>query len=183
MTLQAKRLRWVRENLRRPDGRPVDKHALSRALGWPEHRWKNLEGAAPWGEDSQAWVREGLPALLARTTLPEEAGQRAVRFVLGETKTPPWSSPPSWREGQCPEGKRVGRPPRALSSSSARRDDLGVAYARPILPETVRLSQVDAILVALAAGEVDRGTALEAIADLYEPLRSYYNKHEKVERS
>ncbi len=176
MSLNSKRLRWIRESLRRPDGRPVDKGALSRALGWPDNRWKNLEGPLVWGKDSEERVREGLIALVARTTLPEEAGPRAVRYVMGESKALPWSEPPTWREGMCPEGKPVGRPPRALSSSAARRE---APVTRPIFPEAFWRDAVGLVLSSHAAGELATDEAIDALAD----LRNFYNKHEAHEES
>lgn len=183
MSASSKRLRWVRESLRRPDGRPVDRQALSLALGWPENRWKNLEGALPWGDGSKAWVREGLLALVARTTLPEEAGPKAVAYVMGESRATPWSGSPEWKPGECPQGKPVGRPRRELSSGAARREsgDGVLRVARPMLPESVREAQLEALLRALEGGEIGRESARAAIVDLYEPLCDraslYYNKH------
>lgn len=180
MSLNAKRLKWIRKSLRGLDGRPVDRQALSACLGWPENRWKNLEGALPWGDGSREWVREGLLALVARTTLPEGAGPKAVRYVMGESAAKPWSSPPAWLEGQCPVNKKVGRPPRVL----ARPEPAGAGesrVARPVFPSAVRSSQTEAILRALAGGTVDVETALGAITDIFEPLVYYYNKHDRTE--
>lgn len=181
MSVYAERLRWVRENLRRPDGLPVDKRALSRVLGWPEQRWKNLEGQLPWGESSKLWVREGLLALVARTTLPEGAGQKLVAYVFGESKAKPWSEPPTWREGMCPEsGRRPGRP---------RREDPTPEELAPVVRleerveahDTVRRAQLDAILRTVASGAVDVETALDAVVDIVRsslgPARRYHDKH------
>lgn len=172
MSLHAERLRWIRESLRGAGGAPVSKRALCRTLGWPEARWKNLEGPLVWGDNSKAWVRDGLLALVARTTLPEEAGPRAVAYVMGESKEKPWKTPPAWREGQAPAEVPGGRPfkePGALAP-----------VVRLEGAPSVRRAQVETILRLLEAGQLDLAAAADEIDHVYAP-RHYYNKHEAGE--
>jgi hypothetical protein len=162
-------------------GAQIPMRSLSTALGWGLTRWRDLEALPVWSEHQRAEVREGVRAIAARLDIPESAVDACVAFVLDGAPAPELGA---WRAGECPAAQ-MGRPRgtgrplrrgRMVLLPDDEPDPARPQAARPILPEQVRRHQVAAILRALAAGEIDEKTATEAIGDIYEPLRLYYNK-------
>lgn len=161
--------RW-RESLPRTRNAPIAARSLSLALGWEQTRWTSLEKLPQWSMFQRAEVERGV-----RTLAGWLDGADADAHVAHVLEGVPVPKATAWREGMCP-ALPMGRP-LGTGRPLARGDGgEGGSRERPILPDPLRRSQAEVILRHLQRGVVDVETALQAIADLFDPLLRYYNK-------
>jgi len=185
MTEGARLSRW-RNTLPRVQKGPISAKSLAGLLGWEPTRWWNLEQKDAWGAFQRDEVADGVRAIAGRLDVDAATVGACVAFVLDGAPEPQLGP---WRDGMAPLS-RMGRPKgtgRALSRPRVlppvERDDepdpSGPRAARPIMPATLRRTQVQAILRALNSEEIDSETALDLIQDVYAPLGHFYNKRER----